>query len=203
MTEPNMVPTHLREFAVNITSKKDITTFSLLCSCGEMNFELLRVKEEREEEKEPFLSLGYRFARQDKNGRYYNQYFTFFGIPVGRRRYLDEIILEPQVVKAKCLHCGKEITIFHSRKHGYDGIVLRDRPSVLVYKPDAKLEFYRIRKNCRIIVDVRQDLPYTELEDDFGAKMSSDLYADTFGEILIKAISEDGKIRTAAAFETR
>ncbi|MBP3300205.1 MAG: hypothetical protein J6M34_01720 [Clostridia bacterium] len=203
MTNPTMVPTYLREFSKDVGTKKDITSFSIVCSCGEMNFEVLRVKIEPEKEKAPFLSLGYHFARQDKNGEYYNQYFTFFGIPVGRRRYLKECMLEPDVVKAKCLHCGKEITLFHSRKHGYDGIALRNQSSIFTYKPDQDLEFYRARKNCHIIVAVRQDLPYAELEEELGEEMTPDLYADLFGEIMIKSLSEDGKIRTIAAFETR
>ena len=198
------VPTYLREFASNVSIEKDITRFSLNCPCGGTYFEVFRNKKDTEEEKSPFLSLGYCLTC-DKNGRYYRRFYTFFGIPVGKKQYCDEKEADPDVVKIKCPHCGKEITVFHNLKHGYDGIVhsLYESKSILRYKPDEALEFNRIRKNCSVIIEVRQDLPQAELEDEFGENMSLDLYADTFGEISIKSVSEDGKSKTIASFETR
>lgn len=199
-----LIPTYLREYATNGRVKKDITSFSMVCSCGGTHFEVLRNRIEQEEDDVHFGILG-STSRIDKTGREYWQDYTFFGIPVGKRHYCDEMIIDPDVVKIKCLDCGEEIVVFHSKHHGYDGVCyqLNKQKYTMRCKADEDLEFYCARKKCGVIVEVRQDLPYAELEDEFGEKMSLDLYADLFGEIFIKGVSADGKIRTIACYETR
>ena len=85
----NLIPTHLKELATDITmAKKNTTVCRLLCHCGCETFSVHKRENEKtpleifEESHKPILPIMESTGKRDKNGRFYWIDCTFFWIPV-------------------------------------------------------------------------------------------------------------------------
>ena len=212
-----LIPEHLRDIAINIKKAKRNTVYcQLRCSCGCQNFSVYKSQYDPSPlevyEKSLKFPIFESVGKIDKQGRRYWVYKTIFGIPIGKR-YHDELLLPngsycySDIIKIKCVECGKEHIIFDGDKHGYDAIttVIENIVGTIHFQADYENQNYRtLRKCCGVEVAFQNDNSYEEIEQIFNSHkipLTQEQYINAFSWFIVSAIV-DGKTRVIFDMET-
>ena len=200
------IPYEHRERLCDIRSHGNSVSSTLVCHCQNDLFSLTLGKTAERKKGEAaweafwkryrFLPIfSYCDGFDKKTGERYLYGKTFFGIPVGRQYFKDmrHFVKDFTVLTACCSRCQSEITVFDSRRHGYDAIEDTEERSQIPFADEKGLV---IRKLCqelpaKVRITFENSLSYEEFCEDFGEEASEEKYANAFTRI--KVTADNGK----------
>ena len=204
------IPGYLQEYAVNPQTKKNHTAFDLRCTCGHELFYASRKVETKEEKRllKPYydyLEFIYKCPRKytiDEN-KIVHYWHSENGVWV-EDNYPDRPFFAGiEVFRVTCASCGREITVFDSRYHGYDALYCDELvPEAKAYEPSFRPTGNRDGSPMRITVKLEHDESLEEFRENVGDEATYEEYADAFTWIWVYATDQKGKKKKVFEFET-
>ena len=200
------VPEYLKPYAIEQKQKGNQLSFSLKCSCGCERFSVLEINHTEEEKRlireyeNQATKTGWHsiYGGLDSEGKPYS-YIKVLGIFKKAIEFPQRPeFMDVHVVKAACLHCRKEITLFDSRYHGYDAMVSGDAKAN-EYSPQFKA---RNAKRYHIEVRIESEASWEVSEDLLNCGLSPELCSNAFHWIHIRGTDEKGKKEVLLDSET-
>ena len=204
------IPVYLQTYAVNPQTKKNHTAFDLRCTCGHKLFHASRRAETKEEKRllKPYydyLNLvfsGPRKVTRNEDGTV-RHWHTEDGEWVEDNYPERPFFAGIEVFRVTCAACGREITVFDSRFHGYDAIYCGDlTPEAEAYEPAFRQVGNRDSSPMRIALKLEHDESLEEFRENVGAEATYEAYADAFTWIWVYAIDPKGKKKRIFEAET-
>ena len=204
------IPVYLQTYAVNPQTKKNHTAFDLRCTCGHKLFHASRRAETKEEKRllKPYydyLNLvfsGPRKVTRNEDGTV-RHWHTEDGEWVEDNYPERPFFAGIEVFRVTCAACGREITVFDSRFHGYDAIYCGDlTPEAEAYEPAFRQVGNRDSSPMRIALKLEHDESLEEFRENIGAEATYEAYADAFTWIWVYATDPKGKKKRIFEAET-
>ncbi len=209
------VPFYLSELADNITEKKNLTSFTLKCSCGCEKFVVYQNYETADERKasKPYYDALSDLVKGgiscsmtiDKDGTRHH-WKTVFSKGIITKK---EVFLPPKpihcfctVFRIMCAECEAEYTLFDSRYNGYDGKFCDENTQEICdYTPAMRTMKFWGEASTKLKVTVENE-PYSEFCENTGITCSQEDYSEGFGWITVHALNSSGKKRKILDLET-
>jgi hypothetical protein len=204
------IPEYLQTYAVDPQTKKNHTTFDLRCTCGHELFHASRRADTKEEKRllKPYydyLEFIYKCPRKytiDEN-KIVHYWHSENGVWVEDNHPERPFFAGIEVFRVTCAACGREITVFDSRYHGYDAIYCGDLPpEAKAYQPSFRPTGSRDGSPMRIALKLEHDESLEEFRENVGAEATFEEYADAFTWIWIYGMGENGKKKKLFESET-
>ena len=204
------IPVYLQKYAVDPQTKKGHTAFDLRCTCGHDLFFASRRVETKEEKRSvrPYYDYllmvfsGPRKVTKDEDGtvrHWHTEDGEWMEDNYPERPFFAGI----EVFRVTCAACGREITVFDSRFHGYDAIYCGDlTPEAEAYEPAFRPIGNRDGSPMRIALKLEHDESLEEFRENVGAEATYEAYADAFTWIWVYAIDQKGKKKKIFESET-
>ena len=200
------VPNYIKQYATDHKQKGNRLSFHVQCSCGCNRFALLEKSYTNDEKRlikeyeDSLPNTGWHsvYGGVDSSGKPYH-YIKILGIFKKHIVFPDApVFMDIHVLKAMCSQCRKEIVLFDSRHHGYDGMRADDAEAAK-YHPHFKP---RDGKLYEIEVTVENDPSLDAFNEAMGEQCSSDVYSNSFCWIGIKGTDENGRKKVLFDFES-
>lgn len=204
------IPGYLQEYAVNPQTKKNHTTFDLRCTCGHELFYASRSTQTKEEKRllKPYYDYllmvfsGPRKVTKDEDGTV-RHWHTEDGEWVEDNYPERPFFAGIEVFRVTCAACGREITVFDSRYHGYDALYCDElTPEAKAYEPSFRSTGNRDGSPMRIALKLEHDESLEEFRENVGDEATPEEYADAFTWIWIYGMGENGKKKKLFESET-
>lgn len=204
------IPGYLQEYAVNPQTKKNHTAFDLRCTCGHGLFYASRRAETKEEKRlvKPYYDYlltvfsGPRKVTKAEDGTT-RHWHTEDGVWVEDNYPERPFFAGIEVFCVTCAACGREITVFDSRYHGYDALYCDElTPEAKAYEPSFRSTGNRDGSPMRITVKLEHDESPEEFRENVGDEATYEEYADAFTWIWVYATDQKGKKKKVFEFET-
>lgn len=204
------IPGYLQKYAVNPQAKKNHTSFDLRCTCGHELFFASRSTQTKEEKRllKPYydyLLMVFSCPRKvtrDENGTAHH-WHTEDGEWVKDNYPEQPFFAGIEVFRVTCASCGREITVFDSRYHGYDALYCDElTPEAKAYEPSFRSTGNRDGSPMRITVKLEHDESLEEFRENVGDEATYEEYADAFTWIWVYATDQKGKKKKVFEFET-
>ena len=204
------IPVYLQTYAVNPQTKKNHTAFDLRCTCGHELFRASRRVETKEEKRllKPYydyLEFIYKCPRKytiDEN-KIVHYWHSENGVWVEDNYPERPFFAGIEVFRVTCAACGREITVFDSRYHGYDALYCDElTPEAKAYEPTLRSTGSRDGSPIRIALRLEHDESLEEFRENVGAEATPEEYANAFTWIWIYGMGENGKRKKLFEFET-
>lgn len=200
------IPEYLKQYAIEPKQKDNHISFKLRCSCGGETFHVLEKDYTNDEKilikeyKESIPNTGWHtiYGGLDANGKPY-QYIKVLGV-FKKQITLPQapVFMDVNVIKAICPKCQKEIVLFDSRYHGYEGMTSPDEEAKK-YIPHYK---QRDNKLYQIKVAVENEPSLEAFNVGINEQCTFEFYSNSFGWICIHGLDENGKEKLLYDFET-
>lgn len=200
------VPDYLKQYAINTKQRGNSLSFTLKCSCGCDTFSVME-KDYTDDEKRiiseyeksiPNIGFHSLYGGVDSDGKPYS-YIKILGIFKKPITFPEApVFMQFDVIKAICPKCQKEIVIFDSRHHGYDGMISDDeemKKYILHFKQKGT-------EPCKIEVTVENEPSLEAFQKITNHDCSFEFYSNAFCSISIRRIDINGKKRLLFDFET-
>lgn len=203
-----MIPTpdYLKQYSSKQTQKGNLLSFKLKCSCGCESFTILEKNYTNDEKRlikeyeDSLPKIGWHsiHGELDSAGKpchyikilgIFKKHITFPPTPV---------FMEVNVVKAICLKCQKEIVLFDSRYHGYEGMIANDEEA----KKYIPLFKQRGNGSYNIIVTIENEPSLEAFIENLNEQCSYEFYSNSFSCICIYGLDNNGKKKLLYDFET-
>ena len=204
------IPEYLQKYAVDPQTKKNHTAFDLRCTCGHELFFAFRRTETKEEKRlvKPYYDYlltvfsGPRKVTKDEDGTIHH-WHTEDGEWVEDNYPEQPFFAGIEVFRVTCAACGREITVFDSRYHGYDALYCdRLTPEAQAYEPTFRRTGNRDGSPMRITVKLEHDESPEEFRENLGDEATYEAYADAFTWIWVYAADQKCKKKKVFEFET-
>ena len=201
---------YLQTYAVNPQTKKSHTAFDLRCTCGHELFHASRRVETKEEKRllKPYydyLDFIYKCPRKytiDEN-KIVHYWHSENGVWVEDNYPERPFFAGIEVFRVTCAACGREITVFDSRYHGYDALCCDGlTPEAKDYEPTLRPTGSRDGSPMRIALKLEHDESLEEFRENVGDEATPEEYADAFTWIWIYGMGANGKKKRLFEFET-
>lgn len=197
------IPEYLRNNAINPKHTKTNIQFDFVCDCNNKGFYIFHnylTKEEKEIVDEYYTVLAktfkgswtYTMELDDKGIVHYYRLYTPLGMYGPKKEVFPPKtppFTEVNIIKAKCIHCGKEYVLFDSRYHGYDAVT-SDESEVSTYIPHFK---QKRNPAFGITIKVGNDGSLEEFIENTGKECDEAFYSNAFGSITIYTKDNEGK----------
>lgn len=168
---------------------------SLICPCGKQDFSILINTNDPNlpKKQELFDSLikkyggyGHCYIFSDNNCRVYINYKGIRGL-FTKPKLIDSNIIptETKIVKAKCLHCGKEFLLYDNRKHGDAKLERKLDYSNFTYK--------EITINKKVKIKLEYDITMNQYEQKYLFS-NKNPYEECFSYIKIFYVQDNKEI---------
>ena len=204
------IPEYLQTYAVNPQTKKNHTAFDLRCTCGHELFRASRRVETKEEKRlvRPYYDYllmvfsGPRKVTKEEDGTV-RHWHTENGEWVEDNYPERPFFAGIEVFRVTCAACGREITVFDSRYHGYDALYCDGlTPEAEAYEPAFRPIGNRVGSPMRIALKLEHDESLEEFRENVGAEAAYEEYANAFTWIWVYATDPKGKKKRIFESET-
>ena len=206
----SILPEYLKNVAYDVKQKAEKVSFNVKCSCGCCEFDFFKKKvttEERKRKKwaDELCKIYNGDFYHDKDGNFWMCSKSFLGIgkkkiKLTKQQYNDFMAETRDIVKVRCVNCGKEYILFDSSEYGYDGVVdFLENPLVA---DRSKIDYKNVISSAECAIEIRNTCPYSEFEEGFGKDGNYAMYTNAYSDIKIMAITAEKK-KTIFSAETQ
>lgn len=202
------IPAYLKNIAGNEKIKKALTSFAIVCPCGNDTFDIYKnyMTNEEKELCKPYydaldnsMSPYGSFCTKDEDGTLHYWKYTD-----PQQKITVECFIPPKpsvlsfsAIKAICSVCHSEFVLFDNRFHGYDGVF--NNHSLNEQTKNAEPHFRQIhRKNhahVKLLITVENEESLEKFNEAAGEDCSLETYSNAFSYITIHTIDHNGRKR--------
>ena len=194
-------PTHLDNIS-KITSRNNYAIFlDILCECGGDEFEVIKNDRDKEKEKEwdewaykreMFWKTGRKMMIYStvpyidkKDGKMYEYGKSYFGIRVGKYSLEEKPkFTRVVVIKAKCLKCGREYSLFDNRVHGLNSVLINNFADEKLVFSKYK-HFESVTQKFKIEVEIISDYKEEKIAELIKKETNQQTFSNCFTKINI------------------
>ncbi len=204
------IPVYLQKNAANPQTKKGHTAFDLRCECGHDLFFAFRRAETKEEKRllKPYYDYlhlvfsGPRRVTRDEDGTAHH-WHTEDGKWVEDNYHEQPFFAFIDGFRVTCASCGRGITVFDTRYHGYDAIYCDTfTEEAAAYEPAFRQIGNRDGSPMQITVKLEHDESLEEFRENTETEATYEEYADAFTWIWVYATDKKGKKKKIFESET-
>ena len=208
----NGIPNYLKAYVVvqkapgNVKEEFSVSG-KIKCTCQSETFTVMREKliqsPESKEADKKIQSLLKKYQNKKNDGghlcitsKHGKDYISHVEFKTGKENLLEDITelrkiaysgpLTPTFFEAVCSNCGKKILIFHSSKHGYDGIITTSKKEFTdEYKTIKKAKCRKCGKETSKIAVTISSTGKDDLFAEYGDLINDGNWEDAFDWITI------------------